>query len=81
MFCVDGVGAYDHVLRAAQNSWTPKSYLSPSSYSWEDEEGQRHTIEQRRVVNQATRLAIHDAIADVQGHLENGELPFAFLNV
>ena len=57
---VDGVGAYDHVLRATMLSklrevpglqsllhFVRQAYSSPSSYSWEDEEGQRHTIEQQ----------------------------------
>ena len=97
---VDGVGAYDHVLRAAMLSklrevpglqillpFVRQAYSSLSSYSWENEEGQRHTIEQHEGGEQGDplmpllfSLAIHNALKDVQGHLESCELLFAFLD-
>ena len=96
---VDGVGAYDHVLRATMLSkvrevpglqslllFVRQANSSPSSYSWEDEEGQRHTIEQHEGGEQGDllmpffSLAIHNALKDVQGYLESGELLFAFLD-
>ena len=83
---VDGVGAYDQVLRATMLSklrevpglqsllpFVRQAYSSPSSYSWEDEKGQRHMA-------LLFSLAIHNALKDVQGHLESGELLFAFLD-
>ena len=92
---VDGVGAYDHVLRATMLSklrevpglqsllpFVRQAYSSPSSYTWEGEEGQRNTIEQHEGGEQGDlhALAIHNALKDVQGHLESGELLFAFLD-
>ena len=56
---IDGVGAFDHVLRAAMLSkvaevpslrellpFVKAAYARPSSYVWVDEEFVRHTIEQ-----------------------------------
>ena len=50
-------------------------------------QGKRHTIEQHEGGEQGDplmpllfSLAIHNALKDVQGHLENGELLFAFLD-
>ena len=56
---VDGIGAFDHVLRAAMLSklkqvpglhnlllFVRQAHSSPSSYAWEDAERQRHSIGQ-----------------------------------
>ena len=57
---VDGIGAYDHVLRASMLGrlatmpggvpgilpFVRLSYASPSTYSWWDDEGQRRTVVQ-----------------------------------
>ena len=92
---VDGVGAFDHVLRATMLSklrevsglqsllpFVRQAYSSPSSYSLEEEEGQRHTTEQHEGGEQGDplmpffSLAIHNELKDVQGYLESGELLF-----
>ena len=60
IFSVDGIGAYDHVLRASMLGRLATmpggvpgilplvrlSYASPSRYSWWDEDGQRRTVVQ-----------------------------------
>ena len=59
LLSVDGIGAFDHVLRAAMLSklkqvpglhnllpFVRKAHSSPSSYAWEDAERQRHSIGQ-----------------------------------
>ena len=56
---VDGIGAYDHILRSAMltrlvplpnaGSLAPfvkMSYVAPSTYSWFDDEDRRHTVTQ-----------------------------------
>ena len=56
---VDGVGAYDHILRAAMMSRLARmpnakallpfvllSYSAPSEYDWYDDEGRRRTVTQ-----------------------------------
>ena len=59
IFSVDGIGAFDHVLRAAMlqrlermpvaRSLLPfvrLSYATPSRYSWCDDDGERHVVTQ-----------------------------------
>ena len=89
---VDGVGAHDHVFTATMLSklrevpglqslfpFVRQAYSSPSSYSWENEEGQRHTIEQHEGGEQGDPIALQFGHPQcVEGHLESGELLFAF---
>ena len=62
---IDGIGAYDHVHRAAMLSrlaqmptanrllpFVALAYMQPSSYIWEDAEGACHTV------GQEDRLAV-----------------------
>ena len=58
-----------------------------SSYVWTEEVGVQHTrLSNMRVANKATlmpllvSLGIHDALAEVQQHLELGECLFAFMD-
>ena len=93
-----GVDCVGHTVRAATEA-NPRmtvlsvdgigrqAYSSPSSYAWEDAEGQRHSIGQHEGGEQVDplmpllfSLAIHDALEEVQAELEDGELLFAFLD-
>eukprot|EP00973_Karenia_brevis_P035995 4965884-Karenia_brevis.AAC.1 len=56
---IDGIGAYDHVLRSSMLSkllsvpgardllpFVRLSYAQRTTYAWEDDQGTRHVIEQ-----------------------------------
>ena len=64
-----------------------KAYAGPSSYAWTDEASVQHTIEQHEGGEQGDplmpllfSLGIHDALAEVQQHLQPGECLFAYLD-
>ena len=100
MLSIDGVGAYDHVHRSAMLSKLLEvpslqpllpvvraAYSVPSCYKWQDDEGNRHDIEQHEGGEQGDplmpllfSLAIHNALAAVKEELEAGEMLFAFLD-
>ena len=64
-----------------------KSYSTPSCYTWEDAEGRAHQIWQHEGGEQGDplmpllfSLAIHNALEEVRGQMQEGELLFAFLD-
>ena len=64
-----------------------KTYASPSCYKWADAEGHTHEIWQHEGGEQGDppmpfliSLAIHNALAEVQGQMQDGEFLFAFLD-
>ena len=64
-----------------------KSYNAPSCYSWADSEGRVHQIWQHEGGEQGDplmpllfSLAIHNALEEVRGQMQEGELLFAFLD-
>ena len=64
-----------------------KAYARPTSYVWTDEGGVQHTIEQHEGGEQGDllmplqfSLGIHDALSEVQQHLQPGERFFAYLD-
>ena len=80
---VDGIGAYDHVLRSAmlvRLSGMPGarallpfvrlSYASPSSYLWFDNQGQRRTVTQAEGGEQGDPLMPLLFSVGIQGALE-----------
>ena len=63
------------------------TYVRPTTYVWEDGDGVKHQIHQAEGGEQGDplmpllfRLAIHDALANVQSRLRPREYIFAFLN-
>ena len=97
---VDGIGAYDHILRSAMwmrlvqmpraRSLAPfvkMSYVAPSTYSWFDDEGQRHTVTQAEGGEQGDPLmpllfsiGIQGALEDVADAMRPDEQICAFLD-
>ena len=97
---VDGIGAYDHVLRAAMLTRLSKmpearkslpfvrlSYAGVSSYTWFDEKGERHVVNQAEGGEQGDPLlpllfsiGIQGALEHLAGQLQDGERVFAFLD-
>ena len=88
---VDGVGAYDHVLRSSmlEKLWevlqlrplipfVRSTCAQPTSYEWEDQHGTRHQIWQLEGL--LFCLAVHNALAEIQEQLGPGEHVFAFLD-
>ena len=64
-----------------------KPYSTPSCYTWEDAEGRAHQIWQHEGGEQGDplmpllfSLAIHNALEEVRGQMQEGELLFAFLD-
>ena len=88
---VDGIGAYDHVLRAAMLEMLEKmpgaqnvrlSYATPSKYSWWDDDGQKRTVTQAEGGEQGDPLfsvGIQGALEEVSAVLQPGEQLCAFL--
>ena len=97
---VDGIGAYDHVLRAAMLTRLSKmpearkllpfvrlSYAGVSSYTWFDEKGERHVVNQAEGGEQGDPLmpllfsiGMQGALEHHAGQLQEGEDVFAFLD-
>ena len=97
---VDGIGAYDHVMRAAMLTRLSKmpearkllpfvrlSYAGVSSYTWFDEKGERHVVNQAEGAEQGDPLmpllfstGIQGALEHLAGQLQDGEHVFAFLD-
>ena len=97
---IDGIGAYDHVLRSAMVAklhsvpglsdllpFVRATYSRPTKYVWEDGDGVKHIIHQAEGGEQGDPLmpllfclAVHDALANVQMQLREGEYIFAFLD-
>ena len=80
---VDGIGAYDHILRSAMLErlatmrevcailpFVRLSYGTPSRYSWWDEAGQRRTVTQAEGGEQGDPLMPHLFSIGIQGALE-----------
>ena len=80
---VDGIGAYDHVLRAAMLGrlaemthaqglipFVKMSYGAPSAYSWFDDEGTRHEVTQAEGGEQGDPLLPLLFSIGIQGALE-----------
>ena len=83
VFRMDGIGAYDHVLRAAMlqrleqmpvaRSLLPfvrLSYATPSRYSWWDDNGERHVVTQAEGGEQGDPLMPLLFSIGIQGALE-----------
>ena len=97
---IDGVGAFDHILRARMLSklrslptahrllpFVLLSYGSPSTYLWRDAAGAVHSIPQGEGGEQGDPfmpalfcLGLHDALAQAQSSLQEGEYLFAYLD-
>ena len=97
---LDGIGAYDHVQRSAFFRVLAESpaleallpfvrlwYGQDSTYTWTDQEGTTHTIQQGEGVEQGDplapalfSLAIHAALVEASQFLQPGESIFAFLD-
>ena len=64
-----------------------KTHATPSCYKWADAEGHTHEIWQHEGSEQGDplmpllfSLAIHNALAEVRGQMQDGEFLFAFLD-
>ena len=97
---VDAVGAFDHVSRRAMLRgllerpalrpllpYARQFYAESSSYTWYDDAGHGHRIQQGEGGEQGDplmpalyALAQHPALAELQGQLLPGEAVFAFLD-
>ena len=97
---IDGVGAFDHILRARMLSklrslptahrllpFVLLSYGSPSTYLWRDAAGAVYSIPQGEGGEQGDPLmpalfclGLHDALAQAQSSLQEGEYLFAYLD-
>ena len=94
---IDGIGAFDLVsmlegLRRVEGGdsalpFVSQFYGSPSSYSWEDDDGQVYTLTQAEVGEQGDpmmpalfSLAQHPALEGIQRRLRDNERLLAFLD-
>ena len=90
---IDGIGAYDHVLRSAMLSKLHEAeslrglipfvrmvYARPSCYHWQDEEGRCRQIHQHEGSEQGDPLMPLLFCLAIHNALEPGEHPFAFLD-
>ena len=81
---VDGIEAYDNILRSAMltrlvqmpraKSLAPfvkMSYVAPTNYSWFDDEGRRHTVTQAEGGEQGNTLMLLVFSIGIQGALED----------
>ena len=86
---MDGVGAYDHVLRSCilvklmevprlrpLIPFVRSTCAQPTGYEWEEQHGTRHQVWQHEG---GVRWAVHNALAQIQEQLRPGEHVFAFL--